>query len=93
LGVALGKESLDLGIDILLGPAINIKRNPLCGKNFDCISDFWRVGFFIYKCIIYYISFLKGSAYVCGIQSVGVGACIKHFAFDNQETNRFYINK
>lgn len=39
LGVALGKESLDLGIDILLGPAINIKRNPLCGKNFDCISE------------------------------------------------------
>ena len=76
VGEALGDECRKEGIDLLLGPGINIKRSPLCGRNFEYFSE------------DPYISGLFGAAWVTGIQSKGVGASLKHFAVNNQETLR-----
>jgi len=80
VGVALGEESAALGVGVLLGPGINIKRSPLCGRNFEYLSE------------DPHLTGALGAAYVAGIQSVGVGACIKHFAANNQETDRMRVN-
>lgn len=80
LGKALGEESAKLGVNVLLGPGLNIKRNPLCGRNFEYFSE---------------DPILAGkmaAAYVRGIQSNGVSACIKHFACNNQETARMAMD-
>ncbi|MFT4213405.1 MAG: glycoside hydrolase family 3 C-terminal domain-containing protein [Microbacterium sp.] len=76
VGVALGVESAVEDVAVILGPGINIKRSPLCGRNFEYLSEDPIV------------SGVIGSALVRGIQSQGVGASLKHFAANNQETDR-----
>ncbi len=80
VSAALGEECLSERVSIILGPGCNIKRSPLCGRNFEYFSE-----------DPYLISEIA-SAYVKGVQSKGVGATIKHFAANNQETLRFIID-
>ncbi|WP_062289221.1 glycoside hydrolase family 3 C-terminal domain-containing protein [Demequina phytophila] len=80
VGAALGREARDLGVDVLLGPGINIKRSPLCGRNFEYLGeDPFHAG-------------VLGAAWVRGVQSRGVGASLKHFAANNQETERLRVS-
>ncbi|MBP6786116.1 MAG: glycoside hydrolase family 3 C-terminal domain-containing protein [Candidatus Promineofilum sp.] len=80
MGQALAEEAISLGVDVILGPGTNMKRSPLCGRNFEYFSE---------------DPFLAGSLAVGlieGIQSKGVGTSLKHFAANNQEYERFSID-
>lgn len=80
MGQALADEAIALDVDILLGPGINIKRSPLCGRNFEYFSE---------------DPVLAGemaAALIQGIQSNGVGTSLKHYAVNNQETRRFTVD-
>ena len=80
LGRALGKEAAVNDVQIVLGPGLNIKRSPLCGRNFEYFSE------------DPYLSGQMAGAYVRGIQSQGVSACPKHFAVNSQELRRMSMD-
>ncbi len=80
MGVLLGEECLKEQVSVLLGPGTNIKRSPLCGRNFEYFSE---------------DPFLAGeisAAFVNGVQSKGIGTSLKHFAGNNQETRRMTVD-
>jgi len=76
IGVAIGEECCQESVAVILGPGVEIKRSPLCGRNFEYFSE------------DPYLSGELGTALVKGIQSKNVGVSIKHYAFNNQETRR-----
>ena len=80
VGEMLGREGRSHGVDVLLGPGINLKRSPLCGRNFEYFSE------------DPFLSAELGTAWVSGVQSQGVGASLKHFAANNQEYRRMSID-
>ncbi|MBC8171420.1 MAG: glycoside hydrolase family 3 protein, partial [Anaerolineae bacterium] len=80
LGQALADECIALGVDILLGPGINMKRSPLCGRNFEYFAEDPLVAGEL------------SASLIQGIQSKGIGTSLKHFAVNNQESLRFTVN-
>jgi beta-glucosidase len=80
VGEALGREAKKLGVSVILGPGINMKRSPLCGRNFEYISeDPWLAG-------------ELATAMVQGTQSQGIGTSLKHYAANNQEDDRLRVS-
>jgi beta-glucosidase len=80
VGSAMGREACAENVSILLGPAVNIKRSPLCGRNFEYLSE------------DPYLAGQLAAAHIRGIQSQGVGTSIKHFAVNNQEYFRMVVD-
>lgn len=80
VGVALGEEAQTENVAVLLGPGANIKRSPLCGRNFEYFSE------------DPYLSSQIAKHYIMGVQSQGVGTSIKHFAANNQEYKRMSVD-
>jgi beta-glucosidase len=80
VGEALGREAKKLGVSVVLGPGINMKRSPLCGRNFEYVSeDPWLAG-------------ELATAMVHGTQSQGIGTSLKHYAANNQEDDRLRVS-
>ena len=77
IGRAIGEEAVGEGVDLVLGPGVNLKRGPLCGRNFEYFSEDPL------------LAGKLGAAWVRGLQSAGPGACVKHFACNSQEHKRF----
>ncbi|WP_099469705.1 beta-glucosidase [Konateibacter massiliensis] len=80
MGEVLGEEARGRGKDVILAPGINIKRSPLCGRNFEYFSE------------DPYLTKELAAPFVEGVQSCDVAACVKHFALNNQETNRLIVD-
>lgn len=80
MGVYLGKEAVAQKVNVLLGPGINMKRNPLAGRNFEYFSE------------DPYLAGKLAAGMIRGIQSQGISACVKHFAVNNQEERRMVID-
>jgi len=80
LGQALAEEAISMNVDVILGPGVNMKRSPLCGRNFEYLSE------------DPYLAGEMAAALINGIQSKGVGTSMKHFAVNNQEYERFRLN-
>ncbi|QWC00197.1 glycoside hydrolase family 3 C-terminal domain-containing protein [Mycoplasmatota bacterium] len=80
LGQTLGDECLSEEVSVLLGPGVNMKRHPLCGRNFEYFSE------------DPYLTGKLASAYINGVQSKGIGTSLKHFAVNNQETMRMGVD-
>ncbi|WP_182905909.1 glycoside hydrolase family 3 C-terminal domain-containing protein [Microbispora sp. H13382] len=80
IGAAVGREGRALGVAVVLGPGVNIKRSPLCGRNFEYYSEDPL------------LSGVLGAAHVAALQAEGPGASVKHFAANNQETERMRVS-
>ena len=80
LGKAIGEECRHEELAVILGPGCNIKRSPLCGRNFEYFSE------------DPYLAGQMAASHIKSVQSKGVGSCIKHFAANNQETRRFSVS-
>ena len=80
IGAALAEETAYFGYDLLFGPAVNIKRNPICGRNFEYFSE------------DPYLTGKLAAAYIRGLQGRGIAASIKHFAANNQEYERIFTS-
>lgn len=80
VGQALGQEAVNQEVDVLLGPGLNIKRSPLCGRNFEYFSE------------DPYLAGKLAAGYIRGVESTGTAACPKHFAANSQELNRMYYD-
>lgn len=80
VGAAIGEEAKQEQVAVVLGPGINIKRSPLCGRNFEYYSE------------DPYVAGVFGAAWVRGIQSQGIGSSLKHFAVNSQETRRMTVS-
>lgn len=80
VAAAIGREARAAGADVLLGPSINIKRSPLGGRGFEYYSE------------DPFLTGRIGAGFVTGVQSAGVGACVKHFAVNSQETDRMRVS-
>ena len=81
VGEAIGNETLEYGCDVVLGPGMNLHRNPLCGRNFEYYSEDPVV------------TGLMGTAFVLGVQSQGLGVSAKHFAVNSQESDRTRVDE
>lgn len=80
MAACLGREAVSLKVNVVLGPGMNMKRSPLCGRNFEYFSE------------DPYLAGRMAAAYVRGIQSNGVAACAKHYAANNQEESRMTMD-
>jgi beta-glucosidase len=80
MGEAIAEEAIALGVDVVLGPGVNIKRSPLGGRNFEYFSE------------DPYLAGAMATNFIRGVQSKGVGTSLKHYAANNQEFQRFSIS-
>ena len=80
MGEAIGEEALQYGVDVVLGPGVCMKRNPLCGRNFEYFSE------------DPYLAGVMGTSWIQGVQGKGVGTSLKHYAANNQEQDRLMSN-